>query len=64
MAPPTPKADGKPNYEAAFTGDGFYDGLVVGVNKMLAVGMVLSSPVVVGDTVYFGSTDGNVYALK
>jgi eukaryotic-like serine/threonine-protein kinase len=57
------KANGA-TYKAAFTGDGFYDGLVVGVNKMLSVGMVLSSPVVVGDTVYFGSTDGNVYALK
>ena len=58
------KPDGKPNYDAAFTGDGFYDGMVIGVNKMLSVGMVLSSPVVVGDTVYFGSTDGNVYAVK
>jgi len=26
--------------------------------------LVLSSPVVVEDAVYFGSTDGNVYALK
>jgi len=58
------KPDGKPNYEAAFTGDGFYDSMVVGVDRMLSVGMVLSSPVVVGDSVYFGSTDGNVYALK
>lgn len=58
------KQDGKPNYDAAFTGDGFYDEMVIGVNKMLSVGMVLSSPVVVGDTVYFGSTDGNVYAVK
>lgn len=58
------KPDGRPNYEAAFTGDGFYDAMVIGVDKMQSVGMVLSSPVVVGDTVYFGSTDGNVYALK
>jgi outer membrane protein assembly factor BamB len=58
------KPDGKPNYDAAFTGDGFYDEMVIGVNKMLSVGMVLSSPVVVEDTVYFGSTDGNVYAVK
>ena len=57
------KADGKPNYEAAFTGDGFYDSMVVGVDRMLSVGMVLSSPAVVGDSIYFGSTDGNVYAL-
>jgi len=26
-------------------------------------GEILSSPVVAGDTVYFGSTDGNLYAL-
>jgi eukaryotic-like serine/threonine-protein kinase len=58
------KPDGKPNYDAAFTGDGFYDGMVVGVNRMLSVGMVLSSPIVVGETVYFGSTDGNLYAVK
>lgn len=58
------KPDGKPNYDAAFTGDGFYDSMVVGVDRMLSVGMVLSSPVVAGDTVYFGSTDGNVYALN
>ncbi len=57
------KADGTPNYEAAFTED-FYDGMVLGVNKMMIVGSVLSSPVVVGDAVYFGSADGNVYALK
>ena len=58
------KPDGKPKYDAAFTGDGFYDSMIVGMDRMLSVGMVLSSPVVVGDTVYFGSTDGNVYAVR
>jgi eukaryotic-like serine/threonine-protein kinase len=57
------RADGKPEYEAAFT-DGFYDSLVIGVDKMLSVGMVLSSPVVAGRVIYFGSTDGNIYALN
>ena len=57
------RADGKPKYEAAFT-DGFYDSLVIGVDKMLNVGMVLSSPVVAGKVIYFGSTDGNIYALN
>jgi outer membrane protein assembly factor BamB len=56
------KPDGGPNYEAAFTED-FYENMIVGVNKMLTVGMILSSPVVVNDTIYFGSTDGNLYAL-
>jgi len=61
--PSLTKADGKPKYEAAFT-DSFYESMVIGVDKMQSIGMVLSSPVVVGNTVYFGSTDGNVYALK
>jgi outer membrane protein assembly factor BamB len=54
--------DGNPNYAAAF-GDNFYDDMVIGVWKMLSVGAVLSSPVIEHDTLYFGSTDGNVYAI-
>jgi eukaryotic-like serine/threonine-protein kinase len=57
------KKDGDPNYEAAF-GDTFYDDLVLGVWKMLSIGAVLSSPVIERDVVYFGSTDGNVYAIS
>jgi outer membrane protein assembly factor BamB len=56
------KADGSPNYEVAFTED-FYDNMVAGNLKMLSVGAVLSSPVVVDGVVYFGSTDGNLYAV-
>lgn len=56
------KPDGSPNYEAAFT-DFFHDDAVIGVSKMLSVGAVLSSPAVAGDTIYFGSTDGNLYAV-
>jgi outer membrane protein assembly factor BamB len=56
------KADGTPNYEAAFT-DFFYDDLVTGVARMMSVGAVLSSPVIDGDTLYFGSWDGQLYAL-
>jgi outer membrane protein assembly factor BamB len=55
-------ADGGPNYEAAFL-DFFHDDMVVGVNKMLSVGAVLSSPAIVGDTIYFGSADGHLYAI-
>ena len=57
------KPDGTPNYEAAYTEE-FYDGMVIGQHTMMSVGAILSSPVVVDDTVYFGSADGNVYALK
>jgi outer membrane protein assembly factor BamB len=56
------KADGSPNYEAAFP-DFFYDDLVTGVARMMSVGAVLSSPVLDADTLYFGSTDGNLYAI-
>lgn len=56
------KPDGTPKYEAAFT-DFFYDDMVHGVQKMMAVGAILSSPVIANGTVYVGSTDGNIYAL-
>ena len=56
------KPDGIPNYEAAFF-DFFYDDMVVGVQKLMSVGAILSSPVVVNNTLYVGSADGNVYAL-
>ena len=56
------KADGTPNYEVAFTSD-FYDDTVSGVVKMMSVGAMFSSPVVVDRVVYVGSTDGNLYAL-
>ncbi|HTD74049.1 MAG TPA: PQQ-binding-like beta-propeller repeat protein [Steroidobacteraceae bacterium] len=55
--------DGAPNYTAAFT-DNFYDEMVIGVWKMLSLGAVLSSPVIERDMIYFGSTDGNVYAIS
>jgi outer membrane protein assembly factor BamB len=54
---------GAPKYEAAFA-DNFYDDLVIGLEKMLSVGAVLSSPTVAGDTILFGSTDGNLYAVQ
>jgi outer membrane protein assembly factor BamB len=55
--------DGAPNYATAFT-DNFYDEMVIGVWKMLSIGAVLSSPVIERDMIYFGSTDGNVYAIS
>jgi len=56
------KEDGTPKYEAAFADD-FYESMVIGVNKMMTVGAILSSPVVVNSVIYVGSTDGNLYAL-
>jgi len=60
--PPLTMPDGSPNYQVAF-GDNFYDSLVTGVSKMLSVGAMLSSPVVVNNIVYVGSTDGFLYAI-
>jgi len=45
------RADGSPNYQAAFA-DSFYDDLVTGSARMLSVGAVLSSPVIAAGTVY------------
>ncbi|HEU5402921.1 MAG TPA: PQQ-binding-like beta-propeller repeat protein, partial [Terriglobales bacterium] len=56
-------ADGKPNYRAAFA-DFFYDNVIIGIDGMFSVGAILSSPVLDGNTIYFGSTDGNLYALE
>jgi eukaryotic-like serine/threonine-protein kinase len=61
--PALTKPDGTPNYEAAFSDD-FYDNLITGVSKMMTVGAILSSPVVVDNVIYVGSTDGNLYALE
>ncbi len=63
FGPKYTKADGKPNYEAAFF-DFYYDDMIIGVDKLLSVGAILSSPVVVDKTIYFGSADGALYAVE
>jgi outer membrane protein assembly factor BamB len=40
------------------------DGMMIGMRTMMTLGSVLSSPVVAGGVVYFGSTDGHLYAVK
>ncbi len=44
--------------------DGTLDGMMIGMRTMMTLGSVLSSPVVVDGVVYFGSTDGHVYAVR
>jgi len=56
------KADGTPSEEAIYRSD-FYDDMVAGVDRVMSMGAILSSPVVVGKVVYVGSADGNLYAL-
>jgi outer membrane protein assembly factor BamB len=38
--------------------------MMIGMRTMMTLGSVLSSPVVVGGVVYFGSTDGHLYAVR
>lgn len=54
--------NGVPKYDAAFA-DFFYDDMVSGVQKMMSVGAVLSSPAIADGIIYVGSADGNIYAL-
>jgi outer membrane protein assembly factor BamB len=56
--------DGTTNYEVAFGRDPFYDAIVIGVDKLMSFGAMLSTPAVAGDVVYVGSMDGNLYALN
>jgi outer membrane protein assembly factor BamB len=58
-------ADGSIKFETVFASPKlFYDDMVLAVHKLFTMGSILSSPVVDGDTIYFGSTDGNLYALR
>jgi outer membrane protein assembly factor BamB len=57
--------DGSINFQAVFSSPNpYYEDMVLAVHKLFTMGTILSSPVVVGDTVYFGSTDGNLYAVR
>ncbi|PYX46483.1 MAG: pyrrolo-quinoline quinone [Acidobacteria bacterium] len=57
------KADGSPDQEAIYRSD-FYDDMVGGVGRVMSMGAIISSPVVVDSVVYVGSADGNLYALR
>ncbi|HEX6881643.1 MAG TPA: PQQ-binding-like beta-propeller repeat protein [Terriglobales bacterium] len=63
FGPQYTNAQGRPKYEAAFR-DFFYDDVIVGVDRLLSVGAILSSPVVGDGVIYFGSADGNLYAIE
>jgi len=39
-----------------------YDDMMLTVHKLFSAGTILSSPVVGGHTMLWGSTDGNLYA--
>ena len=57
--------DGSIKFETVFSSPNlYYEDMVLAVHKLFTMGTILSSPVVVDDTVYFGSTDGNLYAVR
>ncbi|HUQ81756.1 MAG TPA: PQQ-binding-like beta-propeller repeat protein [Gemmatimonadaceae bacterium] len=58
------RADGSMAFRAGNPEAGFYDGLVMAIDRIFGMGSFLSSPVVVGNTIYIGSMDGNLYALQ
>jgi outer membrane protein assembly factor BamB len=57
-------ANGKIKGQELYT-ERTHDGMVIGLNKMFNLGSILSSPVIATDgTLYVGSTDGYLYALR
>ncbi|MGE5647896.1 MAG: PQQ-binding-like beta-propeller repeat protein [Acidobacteriota bacterium] len=62
-APAFTNAEGKLDFSKAVDG-AFADAMVTGLAKLFTMGSIVSSPVVFEDALYFGSTDGSLYALK
>ena len=60
----TLNADGSLNEEAFAPVFGDFQDMYIDVHRFLAVGAIMSSPVVDKGVVYFGSMDGNLYALQ
>jgi len=56
-------ADGRPDFKTAFRSQ-FYEDMYRAGERLFSLGSIVSSPVVDHDVVYFGSTDGNLYALE
>jgi eukaryotic-like serine/threonine-protein kinase len=56
-------AEGNMKQRAIYS-DFTLDATIAGLDRMYSLGSVLSSPVVANGVVFFGSTDGNVYAVE
>lgn len=56
-------ADGRLNRDAFTPVFGDFQDMYVDFYRFVSIGAIMSSPVVDQDTVYVGSTDGNLYAL-
>ena len=55
--------DGKLNQRAIYLSD-FYEDMILAVDRMMSLGSIVSSPAVDAGVIYFGSGDGNLYALE
>lgn len=53
---------GEFDFQKVFT-ENTYSGMLQSMNRLYSLGSILSSPAVADGIIYFGSTDGNVYAL-
>ncbi len=58
------KPDGSLNQEAFSPLFGDFQDMYIDFYRFISVGAIMSSPVVDRDTVYIGSMDGNLYALR
>jgi outer membrane protein assembly factor BamB len=59
------KPDSSMNFRAARSEPyGFYDGLVVALDRIFTMGSFVGSPVVLDGVLYVGSMDGAVYAMR
>jgi eukaryotic-like serine/threonine-protein kinase len=57
-------ADGSLNQEAFSPVFGDFEDMYIDIYRFISIGAILSSPVVDKGVVYFGSMDGNLYALQ
>ena len=57
-------ADGSLNQEAFSPTFGDFEDMYIDIYRFMSIGAILSSPVVDKGVVYFGSMDGNLYALN
>jgi outer membrane protein assembly factor BamB len=62
-APAFTGKDGKLDFGVVVKAN-FADEMTIGVERLFTMGSIVSSPAIAGDTIYFGSTDGYLYALK
>jgi outer membrane protein assembly factor BamB len=55
--------NGEMNLPALYRSD-FYEDMVLALDRLMSLGAILSSPVVDRGVIYFGSADGNLYAIE